>query len=166
MKKIILLAILLCWFSYTRALQIPETENYILTEDPQQVLNTDGINDPIRDGAYKIVDTNANNGGWSGDELIGILGPGNQISNHSTAENATLGIVKNVLNYVLSFLALVALIYLIFNGYLILTAAGDETQYKKGIKSLQYAVMAIAGIGASRLLVSLILRLLNLIISP
>ncbi|MEI8090829.1 MAG: hypothetical protein WCG98_00790 [bacterium] len=74
--------------------------------------------------------------------------------------------MKNVLNYVLSFLALVALIYLIFNGYLILTAAGDETQYKKGIKSLQYAVMAIAGIGASRLLVSLILRLLNLIISP
>jgi hypothetical protein len=39
------------------ALQIPETENYILNENAQQVLDTKGINDPIRDGAFKIIDS-------------------------------------------------------------------------------------------------------------
>jgi hypothetical protein len=56
----------------------------------------------------------------------------------------------------LGLLGLVALIYLIYNGFLILTAAGDEAQYKKGLQSVKYAAIALAGIGASWLIVSLI----------
>lgn len=164
MKKILFITTLSFLFVSTWALQIPETENYILNEDSQQVLDTQGVNDPIRDGAFRIVDSNG--AGAGSGELQGILGPNNQISDHSTAQNQTLQLVKNIINYVLGFLALVALVYLIYNGFLILTAGGDDAQYKKGMGSLKYAMIAIAGVGASRLIVSLIFRLLNLIITP
>ncbi|MEI7557973.1 MAG: hypothetical protein WCJ45_03990 [bacterium] len=44
-----------------------------------------------------------------------------------------MDVIKNIVNYALGMVALVALIYLIYHGFLILTAAGDDTQYKKGI---------------------------------
>ena len=34
---------------------VPDSENYILNENDQQVLNTENIGDPLRDGAYNIV---------------------------------------------------------------------------------------------------------------
>ena len=59
---------------------------------------------------------------------------------------------------------LVALVYLIYHGFLILTAAGDETQYKKGLKGIKFAAIAMVGIGASWLIVSAIFWLIALII--
>lgn len=61
-------------------------------------------------------------------------------------------------------LGLVALVYLIYHGFLIVTATGDDTQYKKGLKGIKFAAIAIAGIGASWLIVSGIFRLIALII--
>jgi hypothetical protein len=108
----------------------------------------------------------SNGAGAGSGELVGILGPNGQITDHTSAQNQTLQLVKNIINYALGFLALIALIYLLYNGFLIMTAGGDDAQYKQGIKSLQYAAIAIAGIGASWLIVSIIFRLLNLIITP
>jgi hypothetical protein len=34
---------------------VPDSQNYILNENGQQVLNTDNIQDPLRDGAYTII---------------------------------------------------------------------------------------------------------------
>lgn len=164
MRKIFLATLFIVWFGVCGAIQIPEIENYILTEHPQQVLDTQGINDPIRDGAFWIVDSNGADEG-SG-ELQGIIWPNDQIFDHNTAKNHTLQLIKNIVNYVLGFLALVALSYLIYNGFLIVTAWGDDTQYKKGIKSLQYAAIAIAWVGASWLIVSFIFWLIALITSP
>jgi hypothetical protein len=62
-------------------------------------------------------------------------------------------------------LSLVALMYLIFNGFMILTAGGDDAQYKKGIGSIKNALIAIAGIGASWLIVSFIFWLIALVTS-
>ena len=126
------------------------------------MLNTQGVNDPIRDGAFRVVDSNG--AGAGSGELQGILGPNGQITDHAVAQNQTLQLVKNIINYVLGLLALVALIYLIYNGFLILTAGGDDTQYKKGIASLKYAMIAIVGIGASWLIVSMIFKILSIII--
>jgi len=42
--------------------------------------------------------------------------------------------------------ALVALIYLIYHGFLIVTASGDDTQYKQGLKGIKFAAIAIVGI--------------------
>jgi hypothetical protein len=35
---------------------VPDSQNYILNENDQQVLNTENINDPLRDGAYNIIE--------------------------------------------------------------------------------------------------------------
>jgi len=75
-----------------------------------------------------------------------------------------MDVIKKIINYALWMLSLVALIYLIYHGFLILTAAGEEEQYKKGLKGIKYAAIAIVGIGASRLIVSFIFWLINLII--
>lgn len=163
MKKLFIIVLGLVWTSGVFALQIPETENYTLTTDTQQVLDTQGINDPLRDGAYKLINSDPNSPGWSG-SLAGIVGVDSQITDHATAKNATLQVVKNIVNYALGLLSLIALVYLIFNGFLILTAGGDDTQYKKGLKSIKNALIAIAGIGASRLIVSAIFRLISLVI--
>jgi hypothetical protein len=71
MKKFILISLLLTCFASTWALEIPETENYILNENSQQVLDTQGVNDPIRDGAFRIVDSNG--AGTGSGELQGII---------------------------------------------------------------------------------------------
>jgi len=34
---------------------VPDSQNYILNENDQQVLNTENIDDPLRQGAYNIV---------------------------------------------------------------------------------------------------------------
>ncbi len=164
MKILQTIVMLALSYSICRGLQIPETENYILNENSQQVIDTKWVNDPIRDGAFWVVD--GNNGGSGSGELQGILWPNNQISDHVSAKNQTLQLVKNVINYALWFLAVIALVYLIYNGFLMVTAGGDDAQYKKGLQSLKYAAIAIAGIWASRLIVSLIFWIIALIITP
>ena len=72
MKKALLI-LSLCILSFpVWALQAPQTENYILNDNSQQVLSTQGINDPIRDGAYKIINSDPNTPGGSG-SLVGII---------------------------------------------------------------------------------------------
>ena len=160
MKKALLI-LSLCILSFpVWALQAPQTENYILNDNSQQVLSTQGINDPIRDGAYKIINSDPNTPGGSG-SLVGIIWVNNQITDHQTAKNNTLAMAQRILNYALWLLSLVALIYLIINGVMVMTAAGDDTQYKKGLKSIKNAIIALAGIGASRLIVSLIFWLIS-----
>ncbi len=140
---------------------VPSSENYIFNENEQQVINTEGIQDPLRDGAYQMIDPAT----WDG-QLSGVVGVGDKISSHEVAKNKTMQVIKNIINYALWFLALIALVYLIYHGFLILTAAGNDTQYKKWLGGIKYAVIAIVGIGVSRLIVSLIFWLLNIIISP
>ena len=99
-------------------LEIPSSENFILNEDPNQVLNTQGIGDPIREGAYQVInaqDSNAN------DKIVGVVN--NKISSSQQAQSQTLGLIKSIVNYALGLVSLVALIYLIYHGFIILTAA-------------------------------------------
>lgn len=134
---------------------IPDSENYILNENDQQVLNTEDIEDPLRDGAYNIVSP-----------TTGLASTDEKISTHQNAQDKTMNVIKNIINYALWMLALVALVYLIYHGFLIITAAGDETQYKKWLSWVKYAAIAMAGIGVSWLVVSFIFRLIALIIWP
>lgn len=164
MKKFILSGIII----YTSLLVIgyaqmivPDSQNYILNENDQQVLNTENINDPLRDGAYNIISPVS----WTGN-LSGVVGVGDKISSHQNAQSKTMDVIKNIINYALWMLALVALVYLLYHGFLIVTASGDDTQYKKWLWWVKYAAIAIAWIGASRLIVSAIFWLLALIIWP
>lgn len=163
MKKLIIgwiimyTSLLVVWYAQ---MIVPDSQNYILNENDQQILNTQNINDPLRDGAYNMI-----NPQWWG-SLSGVVWVNDQISSHQNAQSRVMDVIKNIINYALGLLGLIALVYLIYHGFLILTAAGDDTQYKKGIKGIQYAAIAIAGIGASWLIISAIFRLLALIIWP
>lgn len=162
MKKLIIWGIimyaslLVVWYAQ---MIVPDSENYILNENDQQVLNTENISDPLRDGAYNIIQPSE--WVWA---LSGVVGVGDKISSHQNAQSKTMTVIKNIINYALWLVALVALVYLIYHGFLIVTAGGDDTQYKKGLKWIKFAAIAMVGIGASRLIVSGIFRLLALII--
>jgi hypothetical protein len=47
------------------------------------------------------------------------------------AQNDTIAFIQNLINWALGLVGLVALIYLLYNGFLMVTAAGDDGQFKK-----------------------------------
>lgn len=139
------------------AIEDGDTSENILTDSFDKVLETEDIQDPLRDGAYGII------GGDSVDpdeKISSILDTG-KIDQHQTAMDNTLNLVKRTVNYLLWFLSLVALLYMIYHGFLMLTAAGDDAQYKKWLKSVKYAAIAIWWIWISWLFVSFIFWLIK-----
>ena len=162
MKKFIIASILIVMGILSVSfgqMVVPDSQNYILNESDQQVLNTQGISDPLRDGAYNMIQPD------NGTGTVGVLWADEaKITSYQNAQTRTMGIIKKALNYLLWSLSLIALIYLIYHGFLILTAAGDDAQYKKWLSGIKYAAIAISGIGASWLIVSIIFWLINLII--
>ena len=126
------------------------------TTNTNEAIDTDvspwiDISDPLRDWAGLLLEN-----GW----VNAILNK-TKITTHNDAEKQTLNLIRNWVNYALSLLGFVALIYLLYHGFLILTAAGDDEQYKKWMKWLRIAATAIAWIWLSWLFVSLIYRLIN-----
>lgn len=67
-----------------------------------------------------------------------------------------IGVVKNVINYILLFLWLIALIMLLWWGFQMVTAAWDDGKYQKWFTILKQAGIWIAIIWFSWLIVSLI----------
>lgn len=131
----------------------------IINQDLEQAINAEGsngqaIDDPLREGAYFAID--AQDTDTPEAVIENIVGVGEQIDEHRTALENTLTIVKKSINYALWLLALVALIYLIYNGFMMVTAAGNETQFKKWVKGLKTAIIAIVWVGISRFIVSII----------
>jgi hypothetical protein len=72
-----------------------------------------------------------------------VVGVNDKITSHQKAKNQTMDVIRNIINYALYFAAFIALVYLIYHGFLVLTAAGDDTQYKKGLSGIKYATIAI-----------------------
>lgn len=161
MKKLMLLGIriyasmIVVWYAQ---MIVPNATNHILTENKQQILNVDGIEDPLRDGAYSV--TQAPDQSSS----LDVVSATDKIGSHQKAQNKTMAIVKNIINYALWMVALIALVYLIYHGFLMVTASGDDTQYKQWLKGIKFATIAIVGIWTSWLIVSLIFWLLALFI--
>lgn len=141
---------------------VPSSENYILNENDQQVLNTEDIENPLREWAYNIIVPVE----WTGTlSWVVWSAAGEKIDSFEMAKNRTMQVIKNAINYALGMLWLVALVYLIYHGFIMLTAAGDDSQYKKGLKGIKFAAIAIIGIWLSRFIVSGIFRLIDLIIT-
>ena len=74
-----------------------------------------------------------------------------------------IDVIKSFINWMLGMLALIALVILIRGGFQMVTAAGDESKYKKGFKILQQAAIGLVFIWVSWLVVSVIFRLLTTI---
>lgn len=66
--------------------------------------------------------------------------------------------ILNVTNFALGFLGLIAIIIVIYGGFLYVTAAGKEEQAGKGKKSIMYALIGIVIILGSYALVNTILQ--------
>ncbi len=136
----------------------PDINTTILNQNLDWVVNTDLATDPLRDGAFVIINDWTN----SVDNVIGSNDP--QIGTFGNAKNRVINILNIIINYTLGLLAMVALVYLMYHGVLILTAAGDEERFNTGLKWIQYAAIALAGIGLSWLVISLIFYLIDFIV--
>lgn len=74
--------------------------------------------------------------------------------------DSLINVIKSFINWMLGMLALIALVVLLWGGFQMVTAAGDDAKYKKGFKILQQAAIWLVFIGVSWLLVSVIFWLL------
>lgn len=57
----------------------------------------------------------------------------------TNTKDAFINVVKGAVNWVLGILALIALVVLLYGGFLMVTASGDEEKYKKGFTILKQA---------------------------
>lgn len=126
--------------------------NTILTQDENDVVGQEVRNsdEPLRDGSFKI-----------GESIDNIYN--DQLSDTETSRDKTTRYIKWPINYVLGIVGLVALIYLIYHGFLTVTAWSNEEQQKKWLEGVKYGAIAIIGLGVAWFLLSLIFRLINIV---
>ncbi len=75
---------------------------------------------------------------------------------------ALLDVIKGVVNWVLGILGLIALIVVLYGGFLMVTAGGDSGQYDNGLKFLKGALLGIAVIGLAWFIASIVFWLISL----
>lgn len=120
-----------------------------LTQDDQDVVVTNDIIDPLRDGAH--------NPGARVEWMYYEWG----ITSFFQAQNQTLRFIQNIVNWALTVLGVIALVYLLYHGFLMVTAAWDDAQFKKWAKALRSSVIAIVGIAFSAILVNFIIYIVE-----
>ena len=70
--------------------------------------------------------------------------------------SSLLDTITNAVNWILGMLALIALIICLWGGFQMVTAAGDDGKYKKGMTILKQAAIGLVIIGVAWLFVSVI----------
>jgi len=130
--------------------------NTIYNNDTWHAINTElweneTIWDPLRQWAYNII--HSSDGKYT---VEWIVKEDNQIETHNEAMWDTIQIIRNAVNRALWMLSLVALVYILIQGFIILTAAGDDNKQKKWIAGIKRAWLAIIWIGLSRFIVTFI----------
>ena len=89
----------------------------------------------------------------------GLTAPSTEGYDESLTQQTNLrDFVINVVNFVLGFLGLLAVIIVIYGGFLYLTAMGNEEKTGKGKKSIMYAVIGIVIILISFALVNTVIK--------
>lgn len=86
-----------------------------------------------------------------------------QGSDTLTGSDSLITSIKTFINWVLGLLATIALCILLWGGFQMVTAAGDEEKYATGFKILKQAGIGLAFIGLAWFVVSIIFFLLNLV---
>ena len=78
-------------------------------------------------------------------------------------QDSFVNVVKGAVNWILGILALITLIILLYGGFLMVTSAGNDEQYKKGFTILKHAAIGLLLIGIARFVVSIIFWLVNIV---
>ncbi len=113
-----------------------------------------------------ISNTYAIKGGFGDTEWVGKDKWGVEVwvygtNNAAETKNSLVDTIKNFVNWTLRILALITLLILLWGGFQMLLAAGDEGKFKQGFTILKQAAVALAFIGLSWLLVSFIFWLIS-----
>lgn len=153
---VMMAVIVLRWSeSFAQWLSYFDNQSPSLTTNLQDVVQTSDITEPFRDGTYLPVESP--DGTHSTDVIINI----GRILSFDEAQNQTLRLIKNIINYALSFVMLIVFLFLLYEWYMIVTAANDDEQYQKALSKLKTASIAVAGIAISRLIVSFIIAVVD-----
>lgn len=86
-----------------------------------------------------------------------------QKDDYSTSLWYVISLVQITINWLLWLLASVVLIYMLYYGFLVLSAWSDDKNVSKGKKWISNATITIVGIGLSWLVISAIIRFINMI---
>ena len=87
-----------------------------------------------------------------------------QPENYDTSLWYVLALIQIAINWTLWILSLVALIYMIYCGFLVFSSGSGDTNATKGKKWIKTAAIALAWIGLSWLIISVIIWLINNIV--
>ena len=87
----------------------------------------------------------------------------NVIGQGQGQQDAFVNVIRWWINWTLGILAFIALIILLYGGFLMVTAAGDEEKYKKWFTILRQAAIGLILIGIAWFIVSIIFWLVNLV---
>ena len=86
----------------------------------------------------------------------------NVVWSDTQQKDAVVNIIKSAVNRVLWILALIALIVLLYGGFLMVIAAGNDDQYNKWFTILKHAAFGLVMIGVAWFIVSIIFWVVNL----
>lgn len=104
-------------------------------------------------GTTQATNFTSNANGTAG---VNVAGSTN-IGSDGTGEATLIGTIRSGINIVLGFLGLIALCILLWGGFQMVTAAGDDTKYKKWFTILRQAGIGLIFIGVAALIVNLIM---------
>ncbi|MDP2669678.1 MAG: hypothetical protein Q8O99_01345 [bacterium] len=107
------------------------------------------------DNSKSLFNADGDLGYDGGAENVNIIGTDKQ------QQDSFVNVVKAAVNRVLGILALIALLILLYGGFLMVTSAGDEEKYKKGFTILKHAAIGLLLIGVAWFIISLIFWLVN-----
>jgi uncharacterized membrane protein len=86
----------------------------------------------------------------------------NTVGTNDGQQDAFVNVIKSAVNRTLWILALIALLVLLYGGFQMVTAAGNEEQYGKWMTILKQAAFGLVMIGVAWFIVSIIFWLVNL----
>ncbi len=160
-KKIISLLGALCsltiffaYWSVSASFNNIPSDNYKnLNKDHQTIVETDNIEDPLRDGSYGIAE-----------KVQGLYMKQGRLTTFLKAQDAALAYAQNIINWTLFIVWTVALIYLLYTGFQMITSSWDETKFKERTKRTRSALIGLLGIGLSAIFVNFVLYVIDKVV--
>lgn len=157
MKKLFLLIAGVLLMPHTFALQPPWPQQEVILTTEHESIITPPDQNAMREGSYTTIHGDQ----WG--KISNLIETQNKIEDQKDATTRTIKLIQRIINYALGFVSVIALVILIFAGFQMITATGDDGKYQSGKKALKKISIAIIGIGLSWLFVSFIFWILAII---
>jgi len=99
--------------------------------------------------------------GFWGSKGVGNIKGVSGTTDDGASSSSLLSTITTAINWILGMLALVALVICLWWGFQMVTAAGDDGKYKKGMTILKQAAIGLVIVGIAWMFVSLIFWLIG-----